>query len=184
MNAYNKKLGNLNLLQQVGFKFELPRAPNFNYFIQKVQFPGVFLDNPSQPNPFVSSPLPGDQMKFDTLKITFKIDEDFRGYFEILDWIWHLSKPEDFDDVKEIYQRPLWDIEGLFSKGTLVILDSNMNPNVEIIFHDMLPMRLSGFTLESDSNDIQYITAEAEFNYRVYRYKYFDVGREGLTTQN
>lgn len=174
MSAFSKRPSNLSLLQQVGFKFELPRAPNFNYFIQKVQFPGIALPNPTLPNPFVSNPMPGDQMKFDSLKVTFKMDEDFRGYFELYDWFWHLSKPEDFDDAFEIYNRPPADVEGIFNNGTLVILNSSMNPNIEIVFYDMLPASLSGFTLESDTNDIQYITAEVEFNYRVYKYKYLD----------
>lgn len=182
MSAYNKRPANLNLLQQVGFKFQLPRAPHFNYFIQKVQFPGVELPNPKLQTPFVNTPMPGDQMSFDTLRVTFKMDENFRGYFEILDWIWHLSKPEDFDDSFEIYRRPPADVEGVFNNGTLVMLDSDMIPFLEITFWDMLPRRLSGFTLESDASDIQYVTAEVEFDYRVYRYKYLD--GLGLPVQN
>lgn len=182
MSAYNKRPDNLNFLQQVGFKFQLPRAPHFNYFIQKVQFPGVQLPNPVLQTPFVNTPMPGDQMSFDRLKITFKMDENFRGYFEILDWIWHLSKPEDFDDSFEIYKRPPADVEGVFNNGTLVMLDSDMLPFLEITFWDMLPRRLSGFTLESDTNDIQYVTAEVEFDYRVYRYKYLN--GLGLPVQN
>lgn len=174
MPTYTNRPKNLNLLQQVGFKFSLPKAPHFNYFIQKVQFPGVQLPNPKMPNPFVSAPLPGDQMSFETLKITFKLDEDFRGYFELLDWIWHLSKPEDFEDSFEIYKRPYGDVEGVFNNGTLIMLNSNMSPFLEITFWDMLPRTLSGFTLESDTNDINYITAQVEFDYRVYRYKYLD----------
>lgn len=182
MTALTRRPDNLNLLQQVGFKFQLPRAPNFNYFIQKVQFPGVQLPNPRAANPFVSIPLPGDQMVFDNLRITFKIDENLRGYFEILDWIWHLSKPEDFDDSFEIYKRPPADVEGVYNNGTLIMLDSDMIPFLEVTFWEMLPRRLSGFTLESDVNDIQYLTAEVEFDYRVYRYKYLD--GLGLPIQN
>lgn len=183
MSVYLNKPDNLNFLQQVGFKFQLPRAPHFNYFIQKVEFPGIQLPNPKLQTPFVNVPLPGDQMSFDPLRITFKMDEDFRGYFEINDWIWHLSKPEDFDDSFEIYKRPPADPEGVYNNGTLIILNSNMIPNIEITFYDMLPRKLSGFTLETDANDIQYINAQVEFDYRVYRYKYFN-GRTGLPVQN
>ena len=80
---------------------------------------------------------------------------------------WHLSKPEDFDDSFEIYKRPPADVEGVYNNGTLIMLDSDMIPFLEVTFWEMLPRRLSGFTLESDVNDIQYTNRDIGFCYRV-----------------
>lgn len=172
MSALESRPKNLNFLSQVGFKFEIARAPNFNYFIQKVQFPGVTLPVVFQPTPFVKNPLPGDHIDYDTLKISFKMDENFKGYFELYDWIVALSKPDNFNQSKTIYKKPTYEKDGVYSQGKLILLSSDMNPNLEITFQDMLPTQLSGFTLESDTNDVQYITAEIAFAYRAYKYEY------------
>ena len=171
MSEYRKRPENLNFLQQVGFKFEIARSPNFNYFIQKVEFPGVNLPSVPQPTPFIRNPLPGDQIAYNPLRITFKMDEDFRGYFEMYDWMFALGKPENFDDSRNIYQKAPYEIDGVYSQGKLIILTSDMIPNMEITFYDMIPTNLSGFTLETDTNDIQYITAQIEFAYRMYKYE-------------
>lgn len=172
MSAIDNRPANPNFLSQVGFKFEIGRAPNFNYFIQKVEFPGVTLPTVFQPTPFVKATVPGDQITYDTLKIQFKLDEDLRGYFEMYDWITALGKPESFDQSKAIYQKSPYEKDAVFSDGSVVILNNKMNPNVEVTFYDMLPLRLSGFTLESDAQDINYITASMEFSYRMYKYNY------------
>ena len=172
MSALDNRPGNLNLLSQVGFKFDIARAPNFNYFIQKVDFPGVTIPTVNAPNPLVKSPLPGDHLEYETVRIQFKLDEDLRGYFELYDWITSLGKPESFDQAKAIYAAKPYEKNGVFSEGTLVILNNKMMPNVKVTFQDMLPVRLSGFTLQTDANDIQYITASMELSYLLYKYEY------------
>ena len=47
-----------------------------------------------------------------------------------------------------------------------------MNPNISIQFYDVLPVYLSGFTLETDAKDIQFITASMKLAYRSYDYVY------------
>ena len=172
MNALTKNPGNLNFLGQVGFSFKIGRSPNFNYFIQKVDFPVVTLTPAEMPNPFVKTPLPGDHLDYDDLNITFKLDENLNGYFELYDWIKALGKPENFNESKVIYTTPRYDKNAIYSDATLVILDGNMNPNISIQFYDVLPVYLSGFTLETDAKDIQFITASMKLAYRSYDYVY------------
>jgi len=172
MAALDKVPTNINFLQQVGFKFEIPRSPNFNYFIQKVSFPGVSLPNVFEPNPFVKNNLPGDHIEYNPLKITFKLDENLKGYFEMYDWIYSLGKPDNFEKSSVIYKKPNYDANAVYSDCSLTILNSNMQPNVKINFYDVLPETLSGFELYTDATDINYITASMEFRYRYYKYEY------------
>jgi hypothetical protein len=172
MSALANRPKNLSFLSQVGFKFELARSPALNFFIQKVRFPDVSLPQLFQPNPFVKAPVPGDHLDYGNIEITFKLDEDMRSYFEMYDWLVALGKPDDFTESAAIYQKPTFDGAPVFSQGCLTILNGNMMPNVQVIFEDMLPVRLSGFELQTDANDIQYITATMELSYRVYKYSY------------
>jgi hypothetical protein len=172
MSATDNRPQNLNFLSQIGFKFEIARAPNFNYFIQKVLFPGVTLPTVFKPNPFVRDTVPGDQITYDSLTIQFKLDEDLRGYFEMYDWITALGKPESFEQSAAIYRKPKYDINSVYSTGALTILNNKMMPNIQVTFLDMVPQRLSGFTLETDSNDVNYISASLELNYLLYKYEY------------
>lgn len=172
MSAIDNRPPNLNLLSQVGFKFEIGRAPNFNYFIQRVDFPGMSLPTVPQSNPFIKVPIPGDHIDFDSIKIQFKLDEDLRGYFELYDWIVALGKPENFNGSAAIYERLPYDRAAVFSDGSLIILNNKMMPNINITFYEMLPVRLSGFTLETDANDINYLSASLELKYRMYKYDY------------
>jgi hypothetical protein len=176
MSAYSNNPSNLNFLGQVGFKFNLTRSPNFDFFIQKVDFPGVTLTPAEVPNPFVKTPIPGDHMDYESLKLTFKLDEDLRGYFEIYNWMKALGKPENFNQSANIYSRKAGDPNTVFSDGSLTILDANLNSNININFYDMLPTYLSGFTLQTDATDIQFITARMEFRYRMYDYSYVNKG--------
>ena len=172
MSAIDNRPPNLNLLSQVGFKFELARSPNFNYFIQKIDFPGMSLPTVPQANPFIKVPIPGDHIDFDSVKIYFKLDEDLRGYFEMYDWITALGKPENFSGSAAIYDKLAYDKASVFSDASLIILNNKMMPNINITFYEMLPIRLGGFTLETDATDINYLSSSLELRYRMYKYDY------------
>ncbi len=172
MSVTDKRPPNLNFLNEVGFKFELTRAPNFNYFIQKVQFPGITMPTVYKPNPLVRDTVPGDQITYDPLIVHFRLDEDLRGYFELYDWFTALGHPESLQQSAAIYRLPSYDKNSVFSQGFLTLLNNHMLPNVEIMFYDIVPEKLSGFTLQTDSNDINYLSASVQLNYRMYKYQY------------
>lgn len=163
---------NKNFLSPVGYKLEIPRAPNFNYFIQSVSFPGIILDKVEAPTPFRPLNLPAEHIQYDDLIITFKIDEDLKGYFELLDWMKSLGRPESGEQARPLYNKEPGDGEGIYSQVSLVLLNSSMQPNIEFTFKDVLPLRLSGFDLESNVNDIEYITARITLSFRDFDYNY------------
>jgi hypothetical protein len=163
---------NKNFLSPVGYKLEIPRAPNFNYFIQSVDFPTISLQKVEAPTPFRPLNLPADHIQYDDIDIVFKLDEDLKGYFELYEWMKALGRPESGEQAKALYKKNPGDGEGIYSQVSLIVLSSNMQPNIEFVFKDVLPVRLSGFTLESNVNDIEYITARLTLSFRDFSYDY------------
>ena len=58
--------------------------------------------------------------------------------------------------------------DGVFSDGTLFVLNSAMNPNKEVIFRDLYPSSLSDLPFTTQVNDIDYIECTATFRYRTF----------------
>ena len=78
---------NLNYLSQLGFRFAIKKLPNVNYFCQSVSLPSISIGAAEFNTPFGVVPRPGDKIAYSTLPIRFKVDEDFRNYIEIHDWM-------------------------------------------------------------------------------------------------
>ena len=164
---------NKNFLSPVGYKLEIPRAPNFNYFIQSIDLPDISLQKTEAPTPFRPLNLPGEHLDYGDIRVTFKIDEDLKGYFEMYEWLKALGRPASGEQARALYEKKPGDGEGIYSQATITILNSNMQPNLSITYLDVLPLRLSGFTFESNIEDIQYVTASMDLSFRDFTYTYF-----------
>lgn len=163
---------NKNFLSPVGYKLEIPRAPNFNYFIQSIDLPDISLQKTEAPTPFRPLNLPGEHIDYGDLRVTFKIDEDLKGYFEMYEWLKALGRPASGEQARALYEKRPGDGEGIYSQATITILNSNMQPNLSITYLDVLPLRLSGFTFESNIEDIEYVTASMDLSFRDFTYTY------------
>lgn len=165
MSALSENPTSKNFLSPLGFKFLIKRAPNVNFFIQKVNIPTVFLQETYHNNPFVKIPYAGDHMQYGSLKITFKVDEELKNYLEIHNWIRALGFPKDFAEYRAINSQKQEEGNGLRSDISLVILNSTMNPNHEIIFIDAFPISLTDLTFNTTEPTVNYLEASAEFRY-------------------
>jgi hypothetical protein len=161
----------LNFLSPLGFKFAIKKLPNFNYFVQSFDFPRLMLNRTDDiQTPFNKVIVPGDHLTFDEFSVTFKIDENMAGYFELYDWIVGIGKPDNFQQYANLASAGAMSGEGVIVDATLVILDSVMRPNIQVTFSDVIPVSISGFTFDSTNTDVKYVTATAEFKYREYTY--------------
>ena len=156
-----------NFLSPLNFKFKLKRAPNLNFFIQKIDVPGLALPNVDSPNPFLTYPVPGDHLSYDDLIITFKVDENLENYMEIQNWIRGLGRPFP-DQYKILESNPVTTGESLRSDISVTILTSSKQPNYELVFIDAYPVRLSGFEFDTTADDVNYIQASVTFKYQIY----------------
>jgi hypothetical protein len=168
MSFLDKTPQNKNFLSPLNFKFMIKKAPHVNFFIQKVNLPGINLPSPESNNPFVRIPYPGEHLNYEPLTIDFKVDEDLQNYFEIHNWIRNLGKPEDYEQYRKISIEDPLTGEGIYSDISLSILSSTKMPNYEFVFVDSHPISISDLNFTSVDSDVNYITARATFRYTYY----------------
>ena len=163
---------NTQFLSPLGFNFSIKKLPNTNYFVQAVNVPTVQMGDAVMPTPFVNIPTIGDRMAFAEFQLSFKVDEDMKNYIELFDWMVQLGFPEDFAQAKNIYQKQRsvdFLADGPYSDATVTILNSAMQPNVEVQFEDCYPTALSDLQFSTTSPSVDYIECQATFRYKLFR---------------
>ena len=168
---YDRQIKNRNFLSPTGFQFNLARAPKVDFFSNSARIPGITLGEINVGNYLKSVPVPGDQVQFEDLTLSFLVDESLENYLEIHNWIYGLGYPKSVDQFKQIVlDRNTGDIDNLkqFSDGTLSILNSNFNPMAYVRFTDMFPISLSTLEFTAQENDYTYFTATVTFKYLLY----------------
>lgn len=159
---------NPNFLSPLGFKFQLKKTPNTNFFVQSATIPQLTLGTASVPTPFANIPMPGDKVTFSEFQITFKVDEDMTNYLELFNWITALGHPQNFEQYKTLAAKPAYTGEGIYSEASLIILNSAKSPTNEIHFYDLYPTSLSDIIMDTRNTDIDYVTCTASFAYRMF----------------
>jgi len=167
MSAVDNTPTNKNFVSPLNFKFVLKRAPHVNFFIQRVNLPGLTLPATQSPTPLIRIPQYGDHLEFDELSISFKVDEDLQNYLEIQNWLRGLGKLS-FPQHAALSSKSSFTGESLRSEISLMILSSAKRPNYEIIFEDAFPTRISGLDFNTTLEDVPYIEADATFQYTKY----------------
>ncbi len=163
---------NTQFLSPLGFNFSIKKLPNTNYFVQAVNVPTVQMGDAVMPTPFVNIPTIGDRMAFAEFQLSFKVDEDMTNYIELFDWMVQLGFPEDFAQAKNIYQKQRsvdFLADGPYSDATVTILNSAMQPNLEVQFEDCYPTALSDLQFSTTSPSVDYIECQATFRYKLFR---------------
>ena len=169
MTAIDNTPSNKNFLSPLNFKFQIKKAPHVNFFIQKVNIPSISIEtNPSPNNPFVKTPIPGEHISYSDLSISFKVDEDLTNYMELHNWIKALGKPQNFEQFKDIQNKPSYTGEGIYSDISVLVLSSTKMPNYEITYADAFPYNLSDLVFNTTDSDVNYIEASATFKYTYY----------------
>jgi hypothetical protein len=168
MTAINDTPLNKNFLNPLNFQFQLKRAPNINFFIQKVTLPSITVPEIEIPTMFNYIPIAGNKLSYGELEITFKVDEDFANYLELHNWIRALTHPEKFEEYADIAKNPTYTGQGVGSDISLIVLNSLKNPNFEVTFRSAYPISLSNIEFDTTLDDVQYVTCSASFRYMLY----------------
>ena len=170
MSVLDNQPTNKNFLSPNGFKFSIKKSPNVNFFVQSVNLPTFSLGTVDVENPFIKIPFPGDKLTYGQLDVTFKVDEDLTNYIEIYNWLVAIGYPDSFGQRASI-EPPNVNIisgDGVYTDASLIITNSKMNPNYEVIFKDMYPISLSELQFDSTVTDIDYLTCTSTFAYRIF----------------
>ena len=157
---------NRSYLSNNKFDFTLDRLPNFTFLVQTVNLPAMSLTASNFQTPLANIQLPGTQLAFGQLTMTFIVDEDMESWYEIYNWMFQLGNPESNNK-----RGTLTGVAGasnhIVSDAKLIIKTNANNPNWRVRFHDMFPTDIGEINF-STTDTQEFITSTATFIYTYY----------------
>ena len=150
-----------NYLSPLEFELTIHRLPNVAFFVQRAMVPGISIQAVPQPSMFSTVWHSPDKVDFSEFQLSFTVDEKAANYREIFNWIIGLGFPRNFGEFNDLNESR----EGLYADITLLIKNSNKNPNIQVNFVNAFPISLSEIQLDTTQADIVHPEATATFKY-------------------
>ncbi len=141
------------------------------------------------PTPLYDYPVPGDTINYQTLELSFLVDENLNNYKELHDWISGLGFPKNHQQFADLQATgadrfpgstassvatgskrtpaPLAE-GGTYSDATLTVLNSKNIAKTEIRFQNVYPTSLGGLSYDIKLADVDYLQASVSFDYMNY----------------
>ena len=186
----NRQPTKLDYTSPTQFRFLINQLPKVQYFSVSANVPGITLGDATYATPLKDIPLPGEKLTYDDLNITFIVDENLENYIEIHNWLASLGFPKNREQFKTHRSatsnlpkatvgtsgdigdvKPITSDSPMFSDSVLTVLSNKNNPVVECRFEDCFPTSLSSLDYSQNQTDVEYLTAEVTFKYKIYEIK-------------
>lgn len=160
----------LNPATANGFMLGITKLPNFTYWCQEANVPGITLPPINTYSPLSVVPVPGDVPSFDDFNVTFLITEDFSNYKAVFDWMIGLGFPERSQQYTSWInkQKGYGDLAKGYSDGFLQVLSPLNNISKTLRFYDMYPTRLEQIQLSTKFSDVVYLAGTVTFAYNYF----------------
>lgn len=169
MTALTRTPQNTNPLQATKFLLTFDRISTITYFCQTTNLPGVSLGEVERSTPFIEQFSPGTKLKYESLDISFIVNEDLSSWKNLYDWFLSIANPDGFDgrnNVPGISAKAY----NYFSDAKLVILSALNNPVFAVDFKNVFPISMSGLEFDTTTDANKIITCNATFRYESYNY--------------
>lgn len=174
-----------NYLKPNGFRLVFHNIPKVSFFCQSSNLPGIIGGRTTQMTPFRDMFVVGDKVEYEDFQITFIIDSEMKNYNELALWMKGIYFPDTRSqfislrssgkhDLLSSAVTPYNEESGIYSDATMFILTPKDNPQIQVSFHQMAPITLSGVPFVSTINDIDYMVANATFGYKNFAFEYLD----------
>ena len=188
-NIINRQPSKLDYASPVQFRFKMTKIPKVEFFVQTANIPGISLGTATVPTPLYDYPVPGDTINYQTLELSFLVDENLNNYKELHDWISGLGFPKNHQQFADLQatsadrfpgstassaatgskQTPAPLAEGgTYSDATLTVLSSKNIAKTEIRFSNVYPISLGSLSYDIKASDVDYLQVQASFNYLNY----------------
>ena len=185
-NVQLRQPAKLDYASPIQFRFKCTKLPEVEFTCQTANIPGISLGSGTQPTSLVDVPIPGDKISYQSLDISFLVDENLNNYKELHDWIIGIGFPKDHTQFRDALaagsdrfpgstaptrteRQTVATAEGaIYSDATLTILNSKNIAKTEIRFRDVYPTSLGALNYNVAASDIDYINVAASFNYSLY----------------
>ncbi|MBC8442684.1 MAG: hypothetical protein H8D80_00685 [Proteobacteria bacterium] len=157
--AANRQPVTDNYLNNNSFKFSIEKTPNVTYFCQKANIPALSFGFVEQPTKYGTRlQLAGTQYDFETLEISFMVDENLKNYMEIFDWMRSMGNVEDFSEYVDITRHQ--------TDATLLVLSSAYRPIYSVNFVGVFPITLGAIDFDSSVPETEPVIVTTTFQYR------------------
>ena len=187
-NIQTRQPSKMDYASPIQFRFKIAKLPLVEFFIQTVNLPGISIGEATVPTPLYDYPVPGDEISYQSLDLSFLVDENLNNYKELHDWISGLGfgkSHQQFADMRATgtdrfpgtaastaasgtaTPGPL--PEGsIYSDATLTILNSKNIAKTEVRFQNVFPTSIGSLSYDVKQSDVDYIQTQASFSYQNY----------------
>jgi len=184
-NIQTRQPSKMDYASPVQFRFKIAKLPQVEFFIQSVNLPGISISDVNVATPLYDYPVPGDEITYQSLDISFLVDENLNNYKEVHDWISGLGfgkNHQQFADMRATgtdrfpgtvantaasgTATPPPIPEGsTYSDATLTILNSKNIAKTEVRFQNVFPTSIGSLSYDVKAGDVDYLQAQASFSY-------------------
>ena len=165
------------------------RLPKTTWFCTAATIPGITLGEAQYATPMTDVILSGDKLTFETLNITFIVDEELQNYRELWDWIVGMGSPVNHSQWETTLSKgdgavrtfgtsdadprtkTTYEESNLYSDSTLIVYNSKNKAKVNVQFKNMFPTTLSALEYSQELTDVEYFKASATFRYLYYEFE-------------
>ena len=165
------------------------RLPKTTWFCTAANIPGITLGEAQYPTPMTDMIVTGDKLTFETLNITFLVDEELQNYRELWDWLVGMGSPVNHSQWSTILTKgdsairqfgtddtdprtkTTYEESNLYSDSTLIVYNSKNKAKVNVQFKNMFPTTLSSLEYSQELTDVEYFKASATFRYLYYEFE-------------
>ena len=172
MTVLSRTPQNTNYLQASKFILSFDRIPTVQYFCQEVNLPGVNMGKATLNTPVLDVYTPGNKLSYNSLDITFTIDEVVQSWKEMYNWFLSMAS-QDTDERNRLSSQQSNRSYGkqAYSNATLNILSALNNPIIKVRFYNAFPVSLSDLQFSTQSSADEILTATASFNYDYFEFQ-------------
>ena len=187
----SKQPSNLDFADPTKFRFQCVKIPKVEFNTVQANIPGITLTELIQPTRLQQLKIPGNDLTFDDLTITFTVDENLETYKQIHDWMAALAQMDSDDKYRALItegkdRMPLSQQQtsmdagrpglptpdgAIFADAKLTVLTSRFISKIEINFQDIYPKSLSALDYNQNLTDTEYLIATCTFGYKIHTYK-------------
>jgi len=179
-NVYTREPTKLDYASPIQFRFKIAKLPTVEFFIQSANIPGISIGTATVPTPLYDYPVPGDEITFNDLDISFLVDENLTNYKELHDWISGLGFAKNHQQFADLRDTGTDRFPGqtsnspnnntvpevsIYSDATLTVLNSKNIAVTEIRFQNVFPTSIGSLSYDVQASDVDYLKAQASFSY-------------------
>jgi hypothetical protein len=153
-----------NFFTPLEFLVTINRLPNVEFYTQRAVIPGISANPVSYPTRFNKMYETPDELTYNNFEFSFIIDENMNNFLEVFNWMVGLTAPTNGGQFKKLKESK----DGLISDISIIVLNSNKNSSIKVIFKNCFPISLSEIILDTTQRDVEYPQATVSFQYDYY----------------